>query len=252
MKGYFASPLTMKEMSIEGMLLEIPTDDLCHVGAIKDRIYMPVHFVQKWVLPTIQVRKALQLLEDKSLPGGIETAMQYSIFDQSVMDLNRSTSANLADNYALRAMVAHAKDDTIKHLSLLKEGIQGQTNGLLAALQQIKEVTHLPNADILWEMSEHDIRTRKEEIAEAIDQYENHTRNDHASMQLLREQCSCLAHLVWAQQLHICDLNDRALRHIDERKQILNGNDAPIHKNEDDIVAVMKELQLTLRDCNSK
>jgi hypothetical protein len=47
--------------------------------------------------------------------------------------------------------------------------------------------------------------------------------------------------------LHICDLNDRALRHIDERKRILNGNDAPIHKNVDDIVAVMKELQLTLQ-----
>jgi hypothetical protein len=247
MKGYFASPMTMEEMSIEDMLLEIPTDDLRHVGTIKDRIYIPVHFVQMWVLPTIQVRKALQLLEDKSLPGGIETAMHYSIYDQSAMDLNRSTSANLADNQALRAMVAHAKDDSIKHLSLLKEGIQGQTNGLLTALQRIKEVTHLPNADILWEMSEHDIRTRKEKIAEAIDQYENHTRNDHASMQLLREQCSCLAHLVWEQQLHICDLNDRALRHIDERKRILNGNDAPIHKNVDDIVAVMRELHLSLQ-----
>ncbi len=112
------------------------------------------------------------------------------------MDLNRSTSANLAENHALRAMVAHAKDDTVKHLSLLKEGNQCQTNGLLAALQRIKEVTHLFNADILWDMPEHEIRTRKEEIAEAIDQYERHTRNDHASMQLLREQCSCLAHLV--------------------------------------------------------
>jgi hypothetical protein len=114
MKGYFASPLAMTEMSIEDMMLEISTDDLRRVGTIKDRIYMPVHFVQKWVLPTIQVRKALQKLEDKSLPGGIETAMLYSIYDQSVMDLNRSTSANLADNYALRAMVAHAKDDTVK------------------------------------------------------------------------------------------------------------------------------------------
>jgi hypothetical protein len=139
-------------------MLEIPTEDLCHVGTIKVRIYMPVHFVQKWVLPTIQVRKALQKLEDKSLPGGIETAMLYSIYDQSVMDLNRSTSANLADNHTLRAMVAHAKEDTVKHLSLLKEGTQSQTNGLLAALQQIKEVTHLPNVDLLWDMSEHEIR----------------------------------------------------------------------------------------------
>jgi hypothetical protein len=65
--------------------------------------------------------------------------------------------------------------------------------------------------------------------------------------ELLREQCSCLAHLVWEQQLHICDLNDRALRHINERKRILNGNDAPIQKNVDEIVAVMKELQLSLQ-----
>jgi hypothetical protein len=79
MKGYFASPLAMMEMSIEDMLLEIPTDDLRHVGTIKDRIYMPAHFVRKWVLPTIQVRKALQKLEDKTLPGGIKTAMLYSI-----------------------------------------------------------------------------------------------------------------------------------------------------------------------------
>ncbi len=123
MKDHFASPLTMDEMSIEDMLLEIPTDDLRHVGTIKDRICMPVDFVQKWVLLTIQVRKALQLLEDKTQPGGIKTAMIYSIFDQSVMDLNRSTSANHADNQALRAMVAHATDDTIKHLSLSKEEI---------------------------------------------------------------------------------------------------------------------------------
>jgi hypothetical protein len=66
-------------------------------------------------------------------------------------------------------------------------------------------------------------------------------------MQILREQCSCLAHLVWEQQMHICDLNDRSLRHIDERKRILNGNDASIHKSVDDIVEVMKELQLSLQ-----
>ncbi len=69
MKGYFASPLALTEMSVEDMMLEIPTDDLRHVGTIKDRIYMPVHFVQKWVLPTIQVRKALQKLEDKIIPS---------------------------------------------------------------------------------------------------------------------------------------------------------------------------------------
>ncbi len=80
-----------------------------------------MNFFQKWLLPTIQVRNALKQLEDGNLPGGIETAMLYSIFDQSVMDLNRPLSDNFAENKALRAMVAHAKDDTMKHLSLSRK-----------------------------------------------------------------------------------------------------------------------------------
>jgi hypothetical protein len=73
---------------------------------------------------------------------------------------------------------------------------------------------------VLWEMTEEDIEFRKKLIAETITQYENHTHMDHATMQLLREQFSCLAHLVWEQQSHICDLNDRAPRHIEERKKL--------------------------------
>jgi hypothetical protein len=73
--------------------------------------------------------------------------------------------------------------------------------------------------------------------------------------EVIMQACNCYvsnAHVlpIWYgnnNQLHICDLNDRALRHIDERKRILNGKDAPIHKNVDDIVAVMKELQMTLQ-----
>ncbi len=51
---------------------------------------------------------------------------------------------------------------------------------------------------------------------------------------------------MWEQQLHICDLNDRALRYIGERKKILNGNDTPIHKGVESIMDTMKQLQLSL------
>ncbi len=104
------------------------------------------------------MRKALKQLEDGNLPGGIETAMLYSIFDQSVMDLNRPLSGNFAENKAIRAMVAHAKDDSMKHLSLSKERIHGQTKGLLAAL---RETAQIPSANVLWEMTEDDIDSRK-------------------------------------------------------------------------------------------
>ncbi len=134
----------------------------------------------------------------------------------------------------------------MKHLSLSKEGIHGQTKGLLAALRQTNETAQIPSANVLWEMTEDDIEFRKKLIAQAINQYENHTNMDHAAMQLLRERCACLAHLVWEQQLHFCDLNDRALRHIEVRKKILNGNDTPIHKGVESIMDTMKQLQLSL------
>ncbi len=49
-RSYFASPLAMEEMSIEDIMREIPSEDLQYVGSVKDRVYMPVSFVQKWVL----------------------------------------------------------------------------------------------------------------------------------------------------------------------------------------------------------
>jgi hypothetical protein len=67
---------------------------------------MPVSFAQKWAIPAIRMRKALKVCEDENSPGGIEAAMLFSIFDLSVLDFNKSS--------AIRALVAYAKDDTVK------------------------------------------------------------------------------------------------------------------------------------------
>jgi len=67
-KGYFPSPLQMEEVSIEDIMTEIPVEDLRYVGSIKDRIYMPALFFQKWVLSTIRVRKALEQAQKGELP----------------------------------------------------------------------------------------------------------------------------------------------------------------------------------------
>jgi hypothetical protein len=66
-KGYFPSPLEMEEMSVEDIMTEIPVEDLRYVGSVKDRIYMPALFFQKWVLPTIRVRKALEQSQNACL-----------------------------------------------------------------------------------------------------------------------------------------------------------------------------------------
>ncbi len=112
----------MEEMSIAVTMSEIPDEDLPHVDTIQDRVYMMADFFRKWVRPTIRVQKALKQSQDQELPGGMEAAMLASIFDQSVMDLNRPNNGNLADIRALRAMVIHTKDDTTHQFLPMEEG----------------------------------------------------------------------------------------------------------------------------------
>ena len=95
-------------------------------------------------------------------------------------------SNNLAENAALRAMVTHTRDDSVHQISQTKEGTRGLTKGLDSALQQLNKTTQLPPHE-LWNMKESEIQTRRENIAEAITQYENHIKRGHANMQT----CNC-------------------------------------------------------------
>ena len=96
-------------------------------------------------------------------------------------------------------------------------------------------------------MREADIQGRKDDIAEAITQYEDHIKRDHnANMQLLREQITLMAHWNWEQQVYIYDLNERYLRLVEERNQIAQLSDKPIYDSVDIIVNTMKTLQESL------
>jgi hypothetical protein len=64
--------------------------------------------------------------------------------------------------------------------------------------------------------------------------------------QLLREQTTLLASLVFEQQTHICDLNDRYLRLLEEKRQLVQVDDTKIHNDVDTIVDTMKILQEAL------
>jgi hypothetical protein len=112
-KGHYISPFSKEdEMSLEDILLEIPKEDLHEVGMVQRRVYMPAHFVQKWVIPTIRARNALKI-PGARLPGGIEAAMLFSIFDQSVLDITKSRQQLDDDDYTMRAIVACAQDANI-------------------------------------------------------------------------------------------------------------------------------------------
>jgi hypothetical protein len=151
---------------------------------------MPPSFVQKYILPAIKVRKALKQSNEGNLPGGIETAIMFSLFDDIVMDFTKST---ITTRYAPWSIMPN---DTLDHCTFMKEGRMGLHRGTVAALRQLENVSKLPRQEELWDMKDPEIDSRNEEIAEAIKQYEAYTWRDHDDLILLREQGSLLANLV--------------------------------------------------------
>ncbi len=123
---------------------------------------MPPSCVHKYILPTIRVRDALKRSGIGEVPGGMETAILLSFFDQSVMDFTKPTGENLAENSALRAMVNRTKNDKVDHFTLMKEGGDGLYKGALAALRQLERVARLPKPEKLCDMTDIEIESQKE------------------------------------------------------------------------------------------
>jgi hypothetical protein len=69
---------------------------------------MPPSFVHKHLFPTIRMRDALKRSGIGNVPGGVETAIMFSFFDQSVLNYTKPTRKNLAENSAIRAMANRA------------------------------------------------------------------------------------------------------------------------------------------------
>ncbi len=143
---------TEDEVSVEDILLEMPDEDLQSVAIVQGHIYMPLPFARKYILPSLRVHKALSAEKDRRLPGGIETAMLYSIFDQSIIDFAGTGSAHNSEDSALRAVMAYATDDTtVKLLPRMKQGNAGLARSAMASLKELEEACQLlPKAKEIW------------------------------------------------------------------------------------------------------
>ncbi len=59
---------------------------------------------------------------------------------------------------------------------------------------------------------------------------------------MIREQASLLANLAWEQQIHICNLNDKYLRLLEERKRLADMSHKPVYDSVDLINNTMKDI----------
>ena len=175
--------------------------------------------------------------------------MLYSIFDQSIIDFAGTGSDRTTDDSAIRAVMAYATDDTtVKLLPRMKQGNAGLARSAIASLKELEEAYQLPKAKELWTKQDSWIQERKDGIiASAIKQFEQHVERNNQDQYVLREQTTLLASLVFEQQTHICDLNDRYLRLLlDEKKQLVQDDDKKIHTDVNTIIDTMKTLQEAL------
>jgi hypothetical protein len=82
-------PMTAPTRPLVEVLSLIPREDAEQISLYHGQVFMPQHFLEKFMLPTMQLKKILeedgnQPPEDWDLvPGGPETAMMYAIFRQS-------------------------------------------------------------------------------------------------------------------------------------------------------------------------
>ncbi len=71
---------------------------------------------------------------------------------------------------------------------------------------------------------------------------------DHDDLLLLREQQTLLANLTWEQQIQICNLNDKYLRLLEERKNLVDVSDKPVFDSVDLINESITTLQERMLD----
>ena len=115
--------------SLEEMLEEIPLEDAEQVSTFQGQVYMPESFLEKYLLPTMQLRKCLEneaapSESDQTLPGGIETAMMHSMFNQT------KVVGDAESNRKLRALIAHAEEQTPQLVDQIGQNIRSKTRSL--------------------------------------------------------------------------------------------------------------------------
>jgi hypothetical protein len=121
-------PMTAPTRPLEELLSLIPREDAEQIGSYHGQIFMPQHFLEKFMLPTMQLKKILeeegnQAPEEWGLvPGGPETAMMYSIVRQS------QSQEYSVQSGKLRALIAHSNEQTEDLVCQIREEMNDQEN----------------------------------------------------------------------------------------------------------------------------
>ena len=171
---------------------------------------MPVQFMEKCLLPTMQIRKLLEteselVRGEQPLPGGPETAIMYSLYHQA-----RSTQATTLDS-KLRSLVTHSFTDTSKLVKDITESRMAKEKSSEFFTNQLRKVTTIPSVQTICRMTAQDVKEKNQLISSVLSNFEQQLKRDYKTYERARHQNVLIAKLNYEQQLHILDNNKQYL-----------------------------------------
>ena len=217
-------PISMQasSRSLTEILQLIPEEDAGQVSEFQGQVYMPQHFLEKYLLPTMQLRRTLdQEGEDideefDSLPGGQETAMMYSIFRHA------KDTSTVEDGNKLRSLIAHANEQTPQQVVQIRENMVAKTTYLETFVQQLRDAVRLPSARTMYTMTAEEIIDKNRLVNEILENFEEQLKKDYKSFERARQQNVLITRLNYEQQLHIHDLNLESFNVASQRQELLD------------------------------
>ena len=149
--------------SLAEILQLVPLEDAAQISEFQGLVYMPEQFLEKYLLPTMQIRKLLETenIPDQGtqpLPGGPETAIMYSLYRQST-----AFKSTEMDN-KLRSLVTHSVTDTTHLVKEITEDRKAREKLLETYTKQLSEVTTVPSIQTICRMTAQDVAEKNQLI----------------------------------------------------------------------------------------
>ena len=232
----------------------VPLEDAEQISEFNDSVYMPLHFLEKYLLPSMQLRKLLEAKdltsEEEPLPGGPETAILYSLYHQTKM-MRSSTQYN-----KLRSLVTHSDDNTSQLVKDITNNTKAKEMALETYTNQLREVTRLPSMQTLCRMKAEDVSEKNQLISSVLANFEQKLKRDYKAYEKERHQNVLIAKLNYEQQLHILDANRQYLELSNQRQEIVDRTaglnvQVQVSQIKDTLKSLQEEMAQQCRDLSS-
>jgi hypothetical protein len=240
--------------TLAGILQFVPLEDAEQISEFRGTVYMPLHFLEKYLLPSMQLRKLIETEDlapgSQPLPGGPETAILYSLYHQTKM-----TKSSTQDN-KLRSLVTHSDEETSRLVKNITENMKVKEMSVETYTNQLREVTRLPSVSTLCRMKSEDVEEKNQLISSVLTNFEQQLKRDYKAFERERHQNVLIAKLNYEQQLHILDANSQYLELSNQRPEIVErtaGLDVQVKVSQikDTLQSLQEEMAQQCRDLSS-